>query len=163
MTAASETILTLPEVAAFLKVHPNTVYRLARKGLIPAFKLGTDWRFERRAVEQWMRERQEPRPAPPPAPSLEDEVLHVVSWLVSQGFSLTVSADEVAVFVDRSSATLTRELDGLVRKGHLSREGRRFALTPDGILESRRRYGATRRPSSGHDSVVSFALRHTPR
>lgn len=156
--------MTLAEVARFLKVHRNTVYRMARKGVIPAFKLGTDWRFDRSAVEQWVRDRQASVvSAPPSKTSLEEDVLHVVSWLVSQGFSLTVSPDEIALFVDRSPATLTRELESLLRKRYVAREGNRFTLTPDGILESRRRFGAPRRPPSGHDSLVGFALRHQPR
>ena len=40
-------ILTLEEVAAYLKAGKRTVYRLAQKGAIPAFKLGGSWRFRR--------------------------------------------------------------------------------------------------------------------
>jgi excisionase family DNA binding protein len=38
-------ILTAADVAALLQVHPKTVYRLARRGLIPGRKLGGGWRF----------------------------------------------------------------------------------------------------------------------
>jgi excisionase family DNA binding protein len=51
------TILTLAEVAQFLRVHPSTVYRLLKQGAIPAFKLGSDWRFTREAIESWTKER----------------------------------------------------------------------------------------------------------
>ena len=37
--------MTLKEVARYLSVHPNTIYRLAKQGKIPAFKVGSDWRF----------------------------------------------------------------------------------------------------------------------
>ncbi|RWS93987.1 helix-turn-helix domain-containing protein [Aeromonas caviae] len=40
-------ILTLEEVAAYLKAGKRTVYRLAQEGRIPAFKLGGSWRFRR--------------------------------------------------------------------------------------------------------------------
>jgi excisionase family DNA binding protein len=47
-------VLTLKEVAKYLRVHPSTVYRLANKGLIPAFKLGSDWRFNLESIDQWL-------------------------------------------------------------------------------------------------------------
>src|SRR5580692_3291573 len=38
-------VLTLDEVAVYLKVHLSTVYRLLKNRSIPAFKMGSDWRF----------------------------------------------------------------------------------------------------------------------
>jgi excisionase family DNA binding protein len=49
------TVLTLEEVAQFLRVHPSTVYRLLRKRTIPAFKMGSDWRFNQESVERWIK------------------------------------------------------------------------------------------------------------
>lgn len=49
-------ILTLEEVAAFLKVGKRTVYRFAQNGQIPAFKLGGTWRFRRSELERWIDE-----------------------------------------------------------------------------------------------------------
>ena len=46
------TVITLEEVAQFLKVHPSTVYRLLKNRSIPAFKLGSDWRFNQESIEQ---------------------------------------------------------------------------------------------------------------
>jgi excisionase family DNA binding protein len=51
-------IMTLEEVAEFLKVHPSTVYRLLRKHGIPAFKMGSDWRFNQDSIERWISERE---------------------------------------------------------------------------------------------------------
>jgi excisionase family DNA binding protein len=48
-------VLTLEEVAQFLRVHPSTVYRLLRKRTIPAFKVGSDWRFNQESVERWVK------------------------------------------------------------------------------------------------------------
>ena len=45
MTDAENEILTLEEVAVYLKAGKRTVYRLAQKGEIPAVKLGGTWRF----------------------------------------------------------------------------------------------------------------------
>lgn len=47
-------MMTLEEVARYLRLHPSTVYRLAREGIIPGFKLGSQWRFNRERVDRWM-------------------------------------------------------------------------------------------------------------
>jgi excisionase family DNA binding protein len=44
-------ILTLDEVAVYLKAGKRTVYRLAQGGDIPAFKLGGSWRFRRTELD----------------------------------------------------------------------------------------------------------------
>lgn len=49
-------ILTLDEVAVYLKAGKRTVYRLAQKGEIPAFKLGGTWRFRRSELDHWIAE-----------------------------------------------------------------------------------------------------------
>jgi excisionase family DNA binding protein len=50
----SETVMTLHEVAQFLRCHESTVYRLTKRGQIPAFRLGSEWRFLRSKIEQWI-------------------------------------------------------------------------------------------------------------
>jgi len=47
-------ILTLEEVAAYLRVSERTVYDWANKGEIPCGKIGTSWRFKRRDIERWV-------------------------------------------------------------------------------------------------------------
>jgi excisionase family DNA binding protein len=47
-------ILTLPEVAQLLKVAEKTVYSMAQKGQLPAFKVGGQWRFKRADLDQWI-------------------------------------------------------------------------------------------------------------
>jgi excisionase family DNA binding protein len=54
---AEREIMTVDEVAAYLHVHPSTIYRLLKQHKLPAFRMGSDWRFARSAVEQWMKER----------------------------------------------------------------------------------------------------------
>jgi len=49
-------ILTLDEVAAYLKVGKRTVYRLAAAKKIPAFKVGGIWRFSRVDIDAWIRQ-----------------------------------------------------------------------------------------------------------
>ena len=50
-------ILTAKEVAEYLKIHPLTVHKYAREGKIPAFKIGTDWRFHKKYIERWIKEK----------------------------------------------------------------------------------------------------------
>jgi excisionase family DNA binding protein len=52
-------VLTLDETAEILKVHPSTVYRLLKNKQIPAFKLGSDWRFNAESIERWIKEREQ--------------------------------------------------------------------------------------------------------
>lgn len=54
MNAQSNEILTLEEVAIYLKAGRRTVYRLAANGHLPAFKLGGVWRFRRAELDQWI-------------------------------------------------------------------------------------------------------------
>lgn len=54
MTVGDGEILTLDEVATFLKAGKRTVYRFAQNGELPAFKLGGTWRFRRSELERWI-------------------------------------------------------------------------------------------------------------
>ena len=51
---AKDELLTVDEVAKQLKVNTTTVYRLARRGKIPAFKVGDQWRFSHDMLNSWM-------------------------------------------------------------------------------------------------------------
>jgi excisionase family DNA binding protein len=57
MNEESGEILTIDEVAAYLKAGRRTVYRLAANGQIPAFKLGGTWRFRRTELDRWIANR----------------------------------------------------------------------------------------------------------
>lgn len=54
MTETDGEILTLDEVAVYLKAGKRTVYRFAQKGEIPTFKLGPTWRFRRSELDLWI-------------------------------------------------------------------------------------------------------------
>ena len=51
---APSLMMTLEEVAKYLRLHRTTVYRLAREGVIPGFKVGSQWRFSKDRVDRWM-------------------------------------------------------------------------------------------------------------
>ncbi len=46
-------VLTVNEVAGQLRVHRSTIYRLLKEGQIPAFKVGSDWRFNQEELDKW--------------------------------------------------------------------------------------------------------------
>jgi len=50
-------VLNAKEAAVFLKAHVETLRRMARRGEIPAFKVGKDWRFLKKALWLWMQGR----------------------------------------------------------------------------------------------------------
>lgn len=54
MNETENDILTLDEVAAYLKIGKKTAYRLAQHGRLPGFKLGGSWRFRRTELDLWI-------------------------------------------------------------------------------------------------------------
>ncbi len=54
MAVPEDDILTLDEVAAYLKAGKRTIYRLVADKKIPAFKLGSTWRFRKRDIDRWI-------------------------------------------------------------------------------------------------------------
>ncbi|TKF15886.1 helix-turn-helix domain-containing protein [Enterovibrio norvegicus] len=55
----NDQILTLKEVAAYLKLAEKTAYRLASEGKLPGFKVGGSWRFKREDLEAWIQEQKQ--------------------------------------------------------------------------------------------------------
>lgn len=51
-----EAILTIPEVAALLRISEKSVYKLAQSGELPGFKVGNQWRFRRAELYAWIDE-----------------------------------------------------------------------------------------------------------
>jgi excisionase family DNA binding protein len=49
-------ILTVTELSEYLHVHRTTIYRMLREGNLPGFRIGSDWRFNLDAIEQWQRD-----------------------------------------------------------------------------------------------------------
>ncbi len=54
-TADASKIMTIKEVADYLKVTERTIYRLAAAKQIPAFKVGGSWRFSLADIDQWIK------------------------------------------------------------------------------------------------------------
>ena len=49
-------ILTVEEVAAYLRLQPQTIYKWAQEKRIPAVKLGKEWRFRKTILDRWLDE-----------------------------------------------------------------------------------------------------------
>jgi len=52
---SDESVLTIREVADLLRIGDKKAYELAREGELPAFRVGGQWRFQRSAIEEWMK------------------------------------------------------------------------------------------------------------
>jgi excisionase family DNA binding protein len=63
--SADDEIFTIKELSEHLRVHPTTIYRLLRQGRLPGFRVGSNWRFNRAAIEEW--EKLQPSETQPPA------------------------------------------------------------------------------------------------
>ncbi len=51
--AVVQPVMTVQDVSAYLRVHPSTVYRLLKRRELPAFRVGSDWRFNVEAIDRW--------------------------------------------------------------------------------------------------------------
>ena len=51
-----EQLLSVAQVAEYLNVDKFTIYRLVADGQIPAFKVGNQWRFKKKLIEQWLKD-----------------------------------------------------------------------------------------------------------
>lgn len=54
--SGSDKIMTLEEVAEYLRLTPQTIYTWAQEKKIPAVKLGKEWRFRRSLIDKWFNE-----------------------------------------------------------------------------------------------------------
>jgi excisionase family DNA binding protein len=53
-TDKADPMMTIDEVAEYLQIHSLTARRLAREGVIPAFKVGRQWRIKRELLDRWI-------------------------------------------------------------------------------------------------------------
>lgn len=47
-------IMTVDEVAKYLRMHEMTIYRMAAEGRLPAYKVGNRWRFKKDRIDEWL-------------------------------------------------------------------------------------------------------------
>jgi len=53
-------VMTVRELSSYLRVHPSTIYRMVKQRQIPAFQVGSDWRFNIEAIDRWCRQQEKP-------------------------------------------------------------------------------------------------------
>lgn len=56
MDEKSDDVLTIKELATYLKTPKSTLYKLVREGKIPSQKIGRHWRFRKEAINNWLEE-----------------------------------------------------------------------------------------------------------
>jgi excisionase family DNA binding protein len=55
MAEPSGDVLTIDELAVYLKIPKSTLYKLVREGSVPCQKVGKHWRFHRDAIDDWLK------------------------------------------------------------------------------------------------------------
>jgi excisionase family DNA binding protein len=55
MADATDTIMTLDDLAAYVKLSKSSLYKLCQAGKVPGTKIGRTWRFQKSAIDEWMR------------------------------------------------------------------------------------------------------------
>ena len=50
-------VMTVKELAAYLRVHPSTIYKLLRQRELPGFRIASEWRFNLETINRWLLQR----------------------------------------------------------------------------------------------------------
>ena len=56
MAAKSGEIMTMDELAAYLRISKSTLYKLAVENKLPGQKIGKRWRFHKEAIDEWVKQ-----------------------------------------------------------------------------------------------------------
>ncbi len=54
-----ENVFTVQELAHYLRMKPVTIYKHAKEGKLPAFKVGANWRFKKATIDRWIANQEE--------------------------------------------------------------------------------------------------------
>ncbi|RMH30839.1 MAG: DNA-binding protein [Nitrospirae bacterium] len=54
MITRHQEVLTLDELAIYLRISKSTLYKCVREGKVPCQKIGRHWRFRKAAIDQWL-------------------------------------------------------------------------------------------------------------
>ena len=52
-------VMTMDELAGYLKISKSTAYKLVREGKIPCQKVGRHWRFRKETIDRWLDENED--------------------------------------------------------------------------------------------------------
>ncbi|RKY95828.1 MAG: hypothetical protein DRQ06_02845 [Candidatus Hydrothermota bacterium] len=53
--------LTLDQIAEYLQMSTSSIYKMAQKGKIPAYKVGRQWRFRKEEIDAWIKKQKSPK------------------------------------------------------------------------------------------------------
>ena len=53
-----DTVFTVQELASYLRMQPVTIYKHAKCGKLPCFKVGANWRFKKATIDRWISEQE---------------------------------------------------------------------------------------------------------
>lgn len=56
---SDDAILTIKELAKYLKIAEKTAYRFASEGKVPGFKVGSAWRFRKSEIDRWISDQEQ--------------------------------------------------------------------------------------------------------
>lgn len=65
MQAQHDEVLTIDELATYLKVSKSTLYKLVQEGKVPGQKVGKHWRFKRDVIDRWLEPSGQTKPKTP--------------------------------------------------------------------------------------------------
>ncbi|MBI4881566.1 MAG: helix-turn-helix domain-containing protein [Planctomycetes bacterium] len=65
MDPSRGSVLTIDELADYLKVSKSTLYKLAREGRVPGQKVGRHWRFRKETIDRWLEQSEDRRGGQP--------------------------------------------------------------------------------------------------
>lgn len=54
-----DTVFTVQELATYLRMKPVTIYKHAKTGKLPCFKVGANWRFKKATIDRWIAEQED--------------------------------------------------------------------------------------------------------
>jgi len=49
-----DSVFTVQELSEYLRMQPVTIYKHAKAGKLPAFKVGASWRFKKKTIDRWI-------------------------------------------------------------------------------------------------------------
>jgi|SRR5579859_1582760 len=160
-------VLTLQQVARYLSVHPNTIYRLVRRGRIPAFKIGSDWRFNRESIDAWRLAQEQLGGSQSSNESAENlelrtELLDIIEWYLEEALQKSVSLSDLGLFSESSESAVRLELRRMIAEGLLEMAGagkqNQYRLTPVGRSYVRSTRAKAEQNQAGHASFVRTAF-----
>ena len=131
-------VMTITEVAEYLRLPQSTLSQLAREGDIPGMKVGSDWRFHRDAVDQWL------------GVSPEDDIEQNQSWDMqaqfgsAESFDISEHAELVGKFDVRLNQLSSGKFHGkvdyvktpgmMIYEEHWQRKVEVCGVTPEGYI-----------------------------